>query len=292
MMLMMACVATSGVAAAEVLDGQQLGPGSQLPWFTAASLAGVVSGVSQVLAEQPFDLLKTRLQSTAFSSEASAITLLRTTIRAEGPRALMLGVAPRLLTYPLVKLSLFSLYERIHARTHSTVIAGALAGLVNTVVACPADVVKSRLQMRRLECAVAPTRLLRADGLRVHLFRGLAPLMLRDAVGYALLFTVYDEGKRLKALRVVPSWVLGGLAGTSFYAATMPIDRVKVMMQTSARSLRSCCSELCRQDGSMLRALYRGSGPTLARTFVGQAVALTVYDALMSSHPVAGEKSR
>ena len=126
-----------------------------------------------------------------------------------------------------------------------------------------------------------------SDGVRV-LFRGIAPLMLRDAIGYALLYTVYFEGKRLKALRAVPSWVLGGLAGTTFYAATLPIDRVKVMMQTSAlgarpRSLRSCCSELRQQKGSMLRALYRGSAPTLARTFVGQAVALTVYDAIMSS---------
>ena len=104
-------------------------------------------------------------------------------------------------------------------------VAGALAGLVNTVVACPADVVKSHLQVQRRPRgahSVAVHQLMHSDGVRV-LFRGIAPLMLRDAIGYALLYTVYFEGKRLKALRAVPSWVLGGLAGTTFYAATLPI---------------------------------------------------------------------
>ena len=86
-----------------------------------------------------------------------------------------------------------------------------------------------------------------------------------------------------------PGWILGGVSGTCFYAATLPIDRIKVLMQTQpggrARSLRDCVDDvLFRRRGGAgagVAAFYRGVGPTLARTFVGQAVALSVYDAVV-----------
>ena len=57
------------------------------------------------------------------------------------------------------------------------------------------------------------------------------------------------------------------------------------MMQTQpggvSRSLAECAADVTRGKG--LAAFYRGAGPTFARTFVGQAVALTVYDLAMRS---------
>lgn len=262
-----------------------LAVGGSEPWLVP--LAGVISGASQVLAEQPLDTLKTRLQSVRYDAAAGPLQLARTTLQLEGAGALFRGVVPRLLTYPLVKLSLFSLYEFFYAKTHSTAIAGACAGMLNTAVACPADVIKSLLQVAPLDRGVvAPVRLtrdlVRAQGLR-SLYRGLLPLIARDSLGYALLYTVYFHGTRSAELGALPKWVLGGLAGTAFYAATLPIDRIKVIMQTAPvgqpRSLRVCVEELRRQGP---RAFYRGAGPTLARTFVGQAVALTAYDLLVS----------
>ena len=55
--------------------------------------------------------------------------MLHHTIHHEGASALLQGLTPRLLSYSLVKLSLFSLYER--AKPHcgdSAAAAGALAG--------------------------------------------------------------------------------------------------------------------------------------------------------------------
>lgn len=255
--------------------------------------AGLLSGISQVMAEQPLDMLKTRLQSSRFTQATGAVSLALATIRQEGARAMLLGITPRLLTYPLVKLSLFSLYEHFYARFQSTAAAGACAGALNAAISCPADVIKSQLQVTTLKStgrpqsgaslARAAIELVRSQGPLV-LYRGIAPLVVRDAIGYSILYTVYFRGQEWRRQNelamAAPGWLLGGLAGTCFYGATLPIDRIKVMMQTQpggvSRSLAECAADVMR--GKALSAFYRGAGPTFARTFVGQAVALTVYD--------------
>ena len=81
----------------------------------APAVAGAVSGVAQVLAEHPLDSLKVRLQSrlAAFTHvRGGPLPMLQYTMRVEGVTALYQGVSPRLLTYGLVKMSLFTLYER------------------------------------------------------------------------------------------------------------------------------------------------------------------------------------
>ena len=275
-------------------------PEDRSAWLVPA--AGTISGACQVVSEQPLDTIKTRLQSSRYTQHAGPLQLARATVQAEGAGALLRGVAPRLLTYPFVKLSLFSLYERCFSATGSTAASGAFAGVTNTVISCPADVIKSQLQVERFagsgglpttarRGAALVVNLVRNHGIAV-LYRGLGPLIVRDGCGYSILYTVYFGGqearRRYAWSQAVPGWALGGLAGTCFYAATLPIDRIKVMMQTqpggAPASLRRCVESL-RQHGVV--AFYRGAGPTFVRTFVGQAVGLSVYD-LITSYARAG----
>jgi hypothetical protein len=99
--------------------------------FDKAASAGALSGVAQVLAEQPFDTVKVRLQSRALAFDAyeSPTTLIKHTYKREGLRAFYQGITPRLATYSAVKASLFALFERFHELTGSTVVAGGLAGM-------------------------------------------------------------------------------------------------------------------------------------------------------------------
>jgi len=101
--------------------------------FDKAALAGALSGFAQVLAEQPFDTVKVRLQSRALAFDVfqSPTTLIKDTYAREGLRAFYQGVTPRLATYSAVKASLFALFERFHENTGSTVVAGGLAGMIN-----------------------------------------------------------------------------------------------------------------------------------------------------------------
>ena len=120
----------------------------------APAVAGAVSGVAQVLAEHPLDSLKVRLQSrlAAFTHvRGGPLPMLQYTMRVEGVAALYQGVSPRLLSYGLVKMSLFTLYERwLPLCGGSPLLAGGLAGACNSVVSCPQDVLKSRLQVLRV----------------------------------------------------------------------------------------------------------------------------------------------
>eukprot|EP00961_Rhodomonas_salina_P043370 583203-Rhodomonas_salina.1 len=91
---------------------------------------------SCVLAEQPFDTIKIRMQSTVdcrFNAMGTPTMILKRTVVDEGWGALMQGLAPRIAFYGVVKLSLFSLYERLHQRLNHPTLAGAIAGGLNTV---------------------------------------------------------------------------------------------------------------------------------------------------------------
>ena len=268
------------------------------------AIAGALSGFAQVLAEQPFDTIKVRLQSRALSFDvySGPLSLARATWSKEGARAFFQGVTPRLATYSLVKASLFSLFEHFYTLTGSATVAGGIAGGMNTLLSCPADVLKSRLQVQ--VATKGPYRgplgtaqhLLRAHGPR-GLFTGWSALVARDVPGYALLYTIYMHGRASPTLSWVPTWAIGGTSGVGFYMLTLPIDRAKTVLMTQAlgeklpvakgagrngaasglpRSLSAALGAIVRDEGVM--GLYRGCVPTLARTFVGQAVALTAYE--------------
>ena len=257
----------------------------------APALAGAASGAAQVLAEHPLDSLKVRLQSrlAAFNSIGGPIAMLRHTVSAEGAAALFQGLSPRLLTYSVVKLSLFSLYERwLPVCGGSPLAAGALAGACNTLVSCPQDVLKSRLQVLRFtegqRCpspAALAQQLVRAHGPLVF-YRGWGALVVRDTFGYGLLFSVYSS-ERLR--RRLPPWVVGGMSGLAFYLSTLPLDRAKTVLMTQdlARPAHAsgwgAARAVVEAEGWL--GLYRGCSVTLLRTFVGQAVGLTVYSSVL-----------
>ena len=254
----------------------------------APALAGAAAGACQVLAEHPLDSLKVRMQSRLayFTAvQGGPLPMLQHTLRHEGAGALLQGLTPRLLSYSFVKLSLFSLYERAKPLCGgSSAAAGALAGAANTLVSCPQDLLKSQMQVRVLEGGrtlwpMAHALSMARDHGPTVFYRGLAPLVVRDTLGYACLFSVFAWGQREK--QRVPGWLSSGLAGVAFYLTTLPIDRVKTVLMTQSlerpvhAGAADAWREVMRREG--LLGLYRGCSVTLLRTFVGQGVALTVY---------------
>ena len=261
----------------------------------APAAAGAASGACQVLAEHPLDSLKIRLQSrlVAFEGVGGPLAMLRHTVRGEGAAALLQGLAPRLLTYSAVKLSLFSLYERSLVLCNgSPAAAGALAGAANTVLSCPQDILKSRLQVvRALGPAACPSPITLARQLVRHhgplvFYRGWSALVVRDTLGYAALFSIFEASRQ----RQLPTWLTGGLAGVCFYVSTLPIDRAKTIVMTQPIETTAAGAgggwpawraavDVVRSEG--WRGLYRGCSVTLLRTFVGQSVGLSVYAAAL-----------
>ena len=241
---------------------------------TSAAGAGLASGISQVLAEHPLDTIKIRLQSRALAFDVleGPRAVASKALSEEGVAALFRGLVPRLLTYAPVKSSLFAQYDLYGG----TPFAGALAGGCNTILSCPVDALKSRVQTRQdnKSWVVVMRQMYREGGLTAF-YRGWLPLFCRDVPGYFLLFGVYEHGREL------PQPLVGAAAGVAFYGSTLPIDRVKTVMMTQSiinprfASPVDCARDIYLHQG--VRGFYRASLPTLLRTACGQAVALTVY---------------
>ena len=242
-----------------------------------AAVAGLASGVAQVLAEHPLDTIKIRLQSRALAFDvlAGPRAVAAKALSEEGVSALFRGLVPRLLTYAPVKSALFAQYDFYGG----TPWAGALAGGCNTLLSCPVDALKSRVQTRQdtLKWTEVMRQMYREGGLTAF-YRGWLPLFCRDVPGYFLLFGVYEHGREL------PQPLVGAAAGVAFYGTTLPIDRVKTVMMTQSiinprfASPVDCARDIYLHQG--VRGFYRASLPTLLRTACGQAVALTVYGLL------------
>lgn len=98
----------------------------------------------------------------------------------------------------------------MNAQARDSAIAGASAGLVSSVVTCPLDVIKTRLQVMaepgtqsgiyRVGRMCNPltadiiSRIWHDDGLRGY-YRGLVPTMVGYLPTWAIYFVVYDKGK-------------------------------------------------------------------------------------------------
>ena len=170
---------------------------------TSAAGAGLASGVAQVLAEHPLDTIKIRLQSRALAFDvlAGPRAVASKALSEEGVSALFRGLVPRLLTYAPVKSTLFAQYDFYGG----TPWAGALAGGCNTLLSCPVDALKSRVQTRQdaLSWHVVMRQMFVEGGLGAF-YRGWLVNAYRALPGAAIGFASYDLLKKLLGVGVAP----------------------------------------------------------------------------------------
>jgi len=171
-----------------------------------------------------------------------------------------------------------------------SLIAGAGAGLISSVVTCPLDVVKTRLQARggikvaagssnaQMEGLVGTLRgIWRLEGIR-GLYRGLAPTIYGYLPTWAIYFTVYDsvkasllkkrgvpEGQQDAVVHMIAA-MSGGATGTIL---TNPLWVIKTRFMTQAlepdqkryRHTLDAVRQIYGTEG--LRAFYKGLVPSL-----------------------------
>lgn len=171
---------------------------------------------------------------------------------------------------------------------HSSAIAGACAGLVSSVVTCPLDVVKTRLQAqegRRLPASPLPSttssiptagepprylglaatlrKIWHDDGLR-GFYRGLGPTIFGYLPTWAIYFTVYDNCKSALAQNVTASedflnHILSAMtAGAASTVCTSPLWVVKTRFML--QSPKDSTVKPYRHTGDAFRQIYRSEG--------------------------------
>eukprot|EP00123_Amoebidium_parasiticum_P008289 comp18705_c1_seq1/m.20435 comp18705_c1_seq1/g.20435 ORF comp18705_c1_seq1/g.20435 comp18705_c1_seq1/m.20435 type:complete len:346 (-) comp18705_c1_seq1:370-1407(-) len=187
----------------------------------------------------------------------------------------------------------------------SIFLAGAAAGAVHAVVGCPVDALSPYLHItdsnnnwRLRYCLQVAAK---EEGLR-GMYRGFGLSLAKDALGFGLFFSVYENTKKLlfatihnakendrswaathhrqRALEAVGVSLAGGLAGVSYQLFSYPVHRLKYIMHhstgSSHTSTTACLKALHRQKGTKL--LFQGVSYSVLKAFSPSALAFLVYE--------------
>ena len=184
--------------------------------------------------------------------------------------------------------------DRRQKEVRNSAISGACAGLVSSVVTCPLDVIKTRLQVRP-EASTSGSithggfdnvttvirKIWTEDGLR-GFYRGLGPTVIGYLPTWAIYFCVYDAGKKffgehtaLSHMHPFATHIASAmLAGATSTTCTSPmwVVKTRTMLQTASvpkhelyRHTFDAFVKIYRSEGMM--AFYKGLLPSLLGVF-------------------------
>lgn len=282
-------------------------------------VAGLIAGVATVIVGHPFDTVKVKLQK--HNTEVHGIRYkngLHCTeriLRTEGVRGLYRGATPSFLGMAFESSLLFGIYSQTKQLLQGGVQSGgpqpnviipsaAFGGSIISFVLCPSELVKCRMQVQGtdslvpksvrytspLDCAL---RTVKQEGV-MAIFRGGSTTFLREAIGNAVFFSVYEHVRyymhlKLKAASSDHSNLIdmgigivsGGLGGVAFWSAVLPLDVAKTIIQTAPDKNASTnpfqiLNSIYRRAG--LKGCYTGLGPTIMRAFPANATAIVTWE--------------
>ncbi|XP_028809031.1 mitochondrial basic amino acids transporter-like isoform X2 [Denticeps clupeoides] len=182
-------------------------------------------------------------------------------------------------------------------------LAGAAAGAIQSVICCPMELAKTRMQMQgtgekksrhkvyknSLDCLA---RIYRREGL-AGVNRGMVSTLVRETPGFGVYFLAYDLltaalGCEPEDPYMIPKLLCaGGMSGIASWLSTYPVDVIKSRLQADGAGgayryggIADCVRQSVRQEG--WRVFTRGLTSTLLRAFpVNAATFATVTLVLM-----------
>ncbi|KAJ1799279.1 Mitochondrial carrier protein ymc2 [Coemansia sp. RSA 2399] len=282
-------------------------------------VAGSVGGIAQVFAGQPFDTVKVRLQAQPdlYSGTMDAV---RKTIRNDGFSGFYKGTTTPLIGVGLCVSIQFLVVEhmkRTFGQMNNTpkgqspvlsapqlYMAGAAAGVANSVVSGPVEHIRVRLQVQTAGASAqykGPLDCIRqiygSAGIG-GIYKGQVPTIIREFNGYGMYFLAYEAlvqrevaktGMARSELSSGLVCLYGAAAGFAMWLTSYPIDVVKSKLQTDGFSADSrkyggsidCVRKIMKQEG--VKGFFRGITPCILRaapanaaTFVGFEMAMRV----------------
>ncbi|KRZ80268.1 Protein dif-1 [Trichinella papuae] len=282
-------------------------------------LAGGIGGVCCVVTGHPFDTIKVRLQTASTATGGfgtSTLSCLKKTVVDEGILALYKGMAaPVAGVAPLFALYFFgcSIGKRLQQTSADeqlsiikTFNAGALSGMMTTLIVAPGERIKCLLQVQhqhqRSEAQyTGPVdvfkKLYKEGGIR-SIYRGTVATLLRDVPASGAYLATYECLMRsMKSsdyisivqsdtgeLSVSKTLLAGGVAGLANWAVALPQDVLKSRLQIAPsgmypNGMRDVARQLIREEGPL--ALYRGFTPVMLRAFPANAACFLGYEIAM-----------
>ncbi|KAG9235465.1 mitochondrial carrier domain-containing protein [Amylocarpus encephaloides] len=317
----------------------QRGAGPKKRWVKRyrTEVAASVSSILSTFCAFPLDSVKTRMQTYKYNSFADCV---RHTYQTEKFRGFFRGVLAPMASVTLVRTISFSVYQRskysysswfkrnfgldplTHVNTPGTYptlstiacfgAAGATAGSLITLVACPFELTKVSAQVsvlmadRNKSSVSDPTTSKRevaasyqnkgtfqtAKNIVKH--RGVAGLysgfnlhLMRDTLGTAIYFMTYESSKQLlttytgDSSPTNPLAVLfaGGLCGVASWALIYPIDSAKSIYQRNCLTVSK--GEQAKPPPGVQflnKRMYRGLGVSMGRSCVVNSIFFSVFE--------------
>ncbi|CAB4059935.1 SLC25A2_15 [Lepeophtheirus salmonis] len=275
--------------------------------FIAGSLGAIVG----VYIGKPLDTLKVKMQ--AFPHlYPNLVTCCKETWNKEGVvRGLYAGTVPSLVGNVAENSVLFAAYgicQNLVAKKvgrckvdeltifHNGT-AGFMAAFWSSIVLCPTELVKCKLQTMRevsslkglpppnLGPFLMTKHILKQNGVP-GLFVGLTATFMREMPGYFAFFYSYELsremmrplGKTKEEIGSAKTILAGGIAGMTLWILVFPVDVIKSRLQISGfnTSMYRMMADIARNEG--IFALYNGLLPTLIRTFPSTGVLFLTYE--------------
>ncbi|KAH8922224.1 mitochondrial carrier [Atractiella rhizophila] len=274
---------------------------------TASLLAGAFAGVVEGFVTYPAEFVKTQSQFATSQGQKppSPFRIASETVRTRGFFGLYSGVGALVSGNALKAGVRFFLYDKFKSLLADadgrvsgarSVVAGMGAGMCEAIIAVtPSETIKTKLiddaksPNPRLKGLMHGTRTIVAEeGLR-GIYRGVGPVMARQAANSAVRFSTYSSLKsmvqgNMRPGQTMPSSVLFGigvLSGTITVYATMPLDVVKTRMQTldakkNYKNSFHCAWRILTEEGVL--KFWKGATPRLARVAMSGGIVFMVYD--------------
>ena len=234
-------------------------------------------------------------------------------------RGLYKGLASPMLSQAAVCSVLFSSYgtslrliqpEGGQPRKSSTLLAGALSGVCQSVIACPTDLIKLRMQTQGIGSEgpgllslrkssttyIGPLEFARRaykSGGVGGLNKGMLAVLWRDTIGYSAYFTAYStvcyalaKNRPIDSIGPISFCIAASAAGIAYWALVFPLDVVKSRIQVDGvysapnyHGMVDCIQKIFHSEG--WRAFYNGYRSALLRSVPANATVLCTLELLL-----------
>ena len=256
-----------------------------------------------MLVGHPLDTVKVHMQTQNAQNPLYRSTwhCLTSIAKQESIRGLYRGMSSPMAGVAAVNAIAFGVYGNVQRLTSdanslkSHFLAGSAAGLCQSLVCSPMELIKTRLQLQHtnpaaiqfknpFQCLVHIWRTEKVRGV----FRGLGITAARDVPGFSSYFVFYELMTRnTKNPSSLHTLLAGGMAGTLSWAVTFPVDIIKSQLQADGMSpgqrrykgVWDCARQGYREEG--IRFYTRGLTSTLIRAFPMNAACFLVVSWIM-----------
>jgi solute carrier family 25 carnitine/acylcarnitine transporter 20/29 len=266
--------------------------------------AGCVGGAAGVIVGHPLDTVKVRLQTQSPTNIKYTGTFhcLSTIVKQESVRGLYKGISSPLFGVAGVNALIFGVYGALRPYVsghpgHDSLLAhfaaGSISGAVQSVIASPMELVKTRMQINEDVIGSkkqGPLEIIRGiykneGGLFRGVFKGWGITISREIPGFGFYFASYEALTRFGDGQVGTLGMLmaGGMAGVVSWIVTFPIDVVKTRLQCDSSGkytgVFDCVRKTYAAEG--YKAFSRGLTSTVIRAFPTNAATFTVVTWIM-----------